>query len=323
MTEEFLPVDVVGIGENATDTILRLPRFPAFNSSTRIHPAQILPGGQVATAMVACQRWGLRTRYFGKIGDDAAGRFQVNALRESGVDARWSTVERCNSQTAYILVDDASGERTILFERDERLSHILEELPRAGILGAKALHADGHNALTHAAVARMARAAGIPVTADVDNLYPGHEELLGAVDYLVGSHDLAQRLAGLASHSDALPAVARKYGNRLVAATLGRDGVLAYEPAAQKFSYCPAFEITPVDTTGAGDLFHAGFVFGVVQGWPLARTLDFSCAAAALNCLALGARGGIRSFDETERFRLTVPRRSPLPALAQYNVIDR
>jgi len=115
--------------------------------------------------------------------------------------------------------------------------------------------------------------------------------------------------------------VAAKFGNKLVAATLGHAGVLAYEPATAKFTYCPAFAIQPRDTTGAGDIFHGGFVFGVLRGWPLARTLDFSCAAAALNCLAFGARGGIRSLEETEQFRSSAPRHVPEPSLAQYNVL--
>lgn len=323
MTARFENVDAVGIGENATDTILRLPRFPEFNTSTRLLSAEILAGGQVATAMVACQQWGLCTLYFGKVGDDAAGRFHIEQLARAKVESHVIQVPQCNSQTAYILVEESSGERTILFERDERLSHRPEELPREGITSGKVLLVDGHAAATHAVAARWAREASIPVVADVDNLYPGHPDLLMQVDYLVGSQDLAQRLTGLTSHIDALPAVARLYGNRLVAATLGRDGVLAYELSTNTFSYCPAFSIEPRDTTGAGDLFHAGFVFGVHRGWPLPRILDFSCAAAALNCLALGARGGIRSLEETKRFRLTNPRRSPLPAFAQYNICDR
>lgn len=321
MPQSFAPIDLAGIGENATDTLLRLPRFPDFNSSLRIHSSQVLLGGQVATATIACQHWGLRTRYFGKVGNDPAGKMQADALHAAGVEAHLITVPDCHSQSAYILVDQRNGERTILSERDERLSHSIEEVPREGITSARVLLVDGHAAPTHAVVASWARAAGIPVVADVDNLYPGHEALLAQVDYLVGSHDLAQRLTGLASHTEALPAVAHKFGNKLVAATLGREGVLAYERAANKFSYCPALAIEPLDTTGAGDLFHAGFVFGLAQEWPLPRILDFGCAAAALNCLSLGARGGIRSLADTDRFRAFTPRHSPHPAYAKYNVL--
>jgi sugar/nucleoside kinase (ribokinase family) len=298
---DFAPVDVVGVGENATDTILEVPRFPAFNSSTRVASSQLLAGGQVATAMVACQLWGLQARYFGKVGDDAAGEFQRRELAAAGVEAHLTTVPGCGSQAAWILVDQASGERTILFQRDERLSHLPGELPRHGITSARALLVDGHATQANAEAARWAREAGIPVVADIDNLYPGHEDLLRTVDYLVGSHDLAQRLTGETELLKALPEVARRYRCALVAATLGRDGVLAFEEDIACFTYRPAYQVQTVDTTGAGDVFHGGLVFGLVQGWPLQRILDFSCAAAALNCTALGARGGICPLAEVER----------------------
>ncbi len=314
----FAPVDVVGAGENATDTLIQLPGFPAFNTSTRASSVQVLPGGQVASAMVACQLWGLRARYFGKVGDDAAGEFQRRELSRAGVDSHIVTVPGCGSQAAWILVDQSSGERTILFQRDDRLSHQPGELPRGGIVSARALLVDGHATLANAQAARWAREAGLPVVADVDNLYPGHDNLLRAVDYLIGSHDLAERLTGEADHTKALSVVAERFGCRLVAATLGRDGVLAYERDSGRFTYRPAFEVQPVDTTGAGDVFHGGFVFGLVQGWPLERILDFSCAAAGLNCTALGARGGIRPLAEIERLMGEARTCAAHPAFAPY-----
>jgi sugar/nucleoside kinase (ribokinase family) len=315
---DFAPVDVVGVGENATDTILEVPRFPAFNTSTRVASSQLLAGGQVATALVACRLWGLKTRYFGKVGDDAAGQFQQQELAKAGVESHVTTVPRCGSQAAWILVEQSSGERTILFQRDERLSHQPGELPREGIVSARALLVDGHATQANAEAARWAREAGIPVVADVDNLYPGHADLLRAVDFLVGSQGLAQRLTGLTDHTRALPEVTRRFGCRLAAATLGREGVLAYERDSARFTYRPACRVQTVDATGAGDVFHAGFVFGIVQGWPLERILDFSCAAAALNCTALGARGGIRPLAEVERLMREGCAHPPHPAFVSY-----
>ncbi len=72
-----------------------------------------------------------------------------------------------------------------------------------------------------------------------------------------------------------------------------------------RFHYAPAFCVETLDTTGAGDIFHAGFIYGLSQGWPLQRQLDFGCAAAALNCTAIGARGGIQSVDSIERLIAT------------------
>jgi len=98
-------VDIVAIGLNATDTLLRVPRFPAFDSKTKILSSALLPGGQAATAAVACRRWGLRSRYVGKIGDDAAGRLQREEFAREEVEVQLIEVPNCASQLAFIIVD--------------------------------------------------------------------------------------------------------------------------------------------------------------------------------------------------------------------------
>lgn len=292
-------VDIVGIGLNATDTIIELPHFPAFNSKVEILAARILPGGQVATAMVACQQWGLRTRYVGKIGDDAAGELQSRELSCAGVEAHLLMVPNCLSQLAYILVDRPTGERTILWRRDPRLGIEPSELRKEWITSARLLHLDGHDPLAGVTAARWAREAGIPVLADLDNLYPGIEELMPWVDYPVTSQDFPSRLTGESNLFAALRRIHRQYACRVACATLGRDGALAWD--GSRFWYSPSFMVGVADSTGAGDVFHAAFAYGLLQGWDLGRLLDFSCAAAALNCAALGARGGIRPTEEIEK----------------------
>jgi sulfofructose kinase len=299
MASEF--VDVVGVGLNATDTVIHLPRFPSPNSKVEFASSQLLLGGQVGSAMMACQAWGLRARYVGSVGDDAAADLQRSAFSEAGVEAHLNCVPGCTSQVAYILVDGPSGERTILWRRDPRLTLRPQHLRREWVTGARALLVDGHDVEAAACAARWAREAGIPVTADVDNLYPGVESLLQNVDYLISSQEFPTRLTGEPDLLRALPHIARRFKCRVVGATLGRGGVLAWDGA--RFHYAPAFHMDAIDTTGAGDIFHGAFVFGVVKGWPLERILDFSCAAAGLNCTALGARGGIRPLAQIERLR--------------------
>src|SRR5579863_9635341 len=136
--------DVLAVGLNATDTLIRVPRFPAFDSKTRILSFALLPGGQAATAAIACHRWGLRSRYVGKIGDDAAGRLQREEFTREGVEARLIEVPNCTSQLAFIIVDECTGERTILWQRDDQLDLQLKELPLEWIRGARLVHVDGH-----------------------------------------------------------------------------------------------------------------------------------------------------------------------------------
>ena len=298
-------LDVVGVGLNATDTFIPVAHYPARGSKVEFRSAQVLLGGQVATAMIACQRWGLRTRYVGKVGDDHAAELHRAEFARAGVEAHLFTAPGCPSQQAFILVDD-SGERTVLWKRDDRLTLRPEELQQDWIVNARALHVDGHDTVAAALAASWARAANIPVIADVDDLYPGVETLLKSVDYLITSRDIPGRLMQEPDLKKSLPALQKRFASRLTAATLGEEGVLAWD--GTQFHYAPAFRIQPVDTTGAGDIFHAGFIYALLQGWPLPRQLDFACAAAALNCTALGARAGIQPVAAIEHLIASGPR---------------
>jgi sulfofructose kinase len=299
MDAELRTVDVVGVGLNAADTLIRLPRFPAFDSKLELLEAVRLPGGQVATAMVACALWGLGSRYVGKVGDDDAAALHEAEFAHAGVEAHLVRVAGCRSQYAFILVDEPSGERTILWKRDPRLALDPADLRREWIVRARALHLDGHDTRAATQAARWAREAGIPVTADLDNLYPGVEALVENIDYLVSSRDFPARLTGEPDLLKSLPAIRRAYGCRVAGVTLGARGALAWDGSS--FHYAPGFRVKVVDTTGAGDVFHAGFVYALLAGWELDRALAFSCAAAALNSTALGARGGIRPVAEIDR----------------------
>ena len=302
-------VDLVGVGLNATDTLIPLREFPRRGSKTEYQQEAVSPGGQVATAVVACQSWGMRTRYVGKLGDDEAARLHARAFTEAGVETRLVTVPEAASPRSLILVD-GSGERTVLCRRDERLALQPQDLEREWIVSARALHLDGFDTAAATLAAAWAREAGLPVTADLDEVYTGVDELIEKVDYLIVSRDLPCRLMQEDDLGRALRRMHSRYGCRLTAATLGPDGVLAWD--GQRFLFSPAFRVPTVDTTGAGDIFHAGFLYGLAQGWELDRQLAFGCAAAAVNCMASGARGGIRPVEEIEAL-LAGGDRYPMP----------
>src|SRR6266852_8008011 len=158
MTNSY-KVDVVGVGLNASDTFIPVAHFPERGSKVEFRSAKVLPGGQIATAMIACQHWGLRTRYVGKVGDDGAAALHRAEFVRHGVEAHLITAPGCPSQQAFILIDD-SGERTVLWKRDERLTLRTEELQQDWIVNARALHVDGHDTAAATAAAGWARAAG-------------------------------------------------------------------------------------------------------------------------------------------------------------------
>ncbi len=291
-------VDVVGVGLNATDTLIPVPHFPMSGEKVEIRSANAMLGGQTASAMAACQQWGLRTRYVGKIGDDIHGEMHRAEFARIGVEAHLFTAPGCPSQQAFILVDPR-GERTVLWKRDSRLTLLRDELQRAWIISARILLLDGHDTEVATQAAQWAHSAGVPVVADLDDLYEGYEKLLPNIDYLITSRDIPSRLTTESDLRESLPKVALRYHCKLAAATLGNEGVLAWD--GERFVYAPAYRVEVADTTGAGDTFHAGFIYGFLQRWELQRQLEFACAAAALNCTAVGARGGIESVGEIQK----------------------
>jgi sulfofructose kinase len=298
-------VDVVGVGLNATDTVISLSSFPERGSKVEYRDRVVMPGGQVASTIVACQTWGLRSRYVGKFGDDAAAKLHKDAFTRLGAEAQIVTVPGALSLHNVILVD-TSGDRTVICQRNERMVLQPEELKREWIVSARALHVDGHDTAAATLAASWAHEAGIPVTADLDDPYPGIDDLIANVDYLLVNCDFSCRLMDDRNLERSLRRMQARYGCRMTAATLGEEGVLTWD--GKQLVHSAAYRVPVVDTTGAGDIFRAGFLYGLLQDWPLERQLDFSCAAAAMNCMGSGARGGIKPVAEIENLMTTVTR---------------
>jgi sulfofructose kinase len=290
---------VVGIGLNATDTLILVPHFPAYAGKVAFDREILSPGGQVASALVTCARLGLRTKYIGTVGDDERGRVQLASLRESGINLDHVEVrENCPNQTAYIIIDQSTGERTVLWKRDDCLRLTAESVTEEKIVSARLLHIDAHDTAAVTRAAEIARRNGIPVTLDVDTIYHGFERVLPHVDYLITSSDFPTQWTNESDPFRALELIQEEYKMRVAAMTLGSYGALArFE---NRFVYSPAFVVHCVDTTGAGDVFHGAFCYAVIENMPLPDALEFSNAMAAMNCMALGARGGISTRAAAE-----------------------
>ncbi len=290
------PFDVVGFGLNAVDHLCVVPQYPRFDSKTEIVHYEKLGGGQTATAVVFAARMGLKGKYIGKVGSDDIGAFALESLRAENIDTSSVLVEEAaRNQYAFIIIDKASGERTILWERDRRLSFRQSELCRADICSGRVLHLDGHDYEAAIQAARWAREEGIPVVIDLDKAVPRSAELIANVDFLITSANFPPEFTGIDDPIESLLAL-RNHCDGFLAVTLGAQGAMAV--IGDRCERFPAFKVHAVDTTGAGDIFHGAFIYGLLQNWPLERIMTFSNAAAALNCTHLGARGGIPVLSE-------------------------
>ncbi len=220
--------DVVGVGLNATDTLLMVPHFPAYAGKVAFEEEVVSPGGQVASALVACARLGLRTKYIGSIGDDERGRIQLESLQGTGINLDHVQLRRnCPNQSAYIIIDRSTGERTVLWRRDDCLRISPEQISPEQIACARLLHIDGHDTPAVARAAAIARQYGIPVTVDVDTIYHGFDRVLPNVDYLVASSEFPTAWTGTSDPFRALEALQNEYGMKVAAMTLGAHGSLA------------------------------------------------------------------------------------------------
>ena len=296
--------DAVGFGLNAVDHLIVVPAYPAFDTKTRLTTHLQSAGGQAASAMVALKRLGLRTAYAGRFGSDAEGEFGLETLKAEGVDVAFAEVVRdAQNQIAFIIIDARTGERTILWDRDERLAYAAEDAPAAFAARGRVLYLDAHDPPACVRLAREARAAGTIVSADIDNIYEGLPELLPLIDVLISSSEFPRRLTGITDERAALVEMkTRLHENALAGMTLGARGALVYHDG--KFIESPAFPVPGGcrDTTGAGDAFHAGFLYGMLQGETIEACLNMGCAVAALKCRDLGARAALPTAYELNGF---------------------
>jgi sulfofructose kinase len=288
--------DVVGVGLNAVDYLVRVARFPLPGEKLRMSAFAREGGGQVATALVALSRWGCRCKYVGNVGDDEHGRFSTRLLSNEGVDlTHVRTVPGATSQFAVILVEEGTGERTILWDRDPGIRVSPEDLPLDDIRRARTLLIDGHDVPAAIESARTARAAGVPSVLDAEKVQEGTEELLSLCDHVVASGHFPGLLLPGASAEDGAREILRRYAPRTSTVTLGPRGAFGCDSREQIFS--PSIRVTAVDTTGAGDIFHAGFLYALLEGLRFRESLAFANAAAGLSCRGMGGRGAIPTLE--------------------------
>lgn len=298
--------DAVGFGLNAVDHLIVVPEYPAFDSKTRLTEYMRSAGGQTATAMVALQRLGMKTAYAGRFGSDDAGSFGLQSLKDEGVNIDFAEViEGARNQIAFIVIDARNGERTIIWDRDERLTYRADEAPVTLASRGRVLHLDAHDppaCVVMAEAARSDRSNPTIVSVDVDNIYDGLPELLPLIDILISSREFPHRLTGIADERASLVELKARYGCGIVGLTKGADGALVY--CEGQFIESPAYKVPGGcrDTTGSGDAFHAGFIYGFLSGEDVETSLRFANAVAALKCRNLGARTALPGKDELTGF---------------------
>ena len=294
---------VTGIGQCSLDYLAFVDAYPPLDTKKEILQWHEEGGGPVATALVALSRLGVRCRFSGVVGDDDAGGKIQRSLAEEGVDISGLKMRRASvSQTAFIAVERETGRRTIFWLRPTGEALGKAELGEDFLVGCSMLLLDGLMAEISIHAAGEAGRRGLPVMLDAGRVRPGMVELAGLSDYVVGSEEFAREL-GWELSPGALSRERERLGAKALTITLGERGSITASSGGDCFETA-AFKVDVVDTTGAGDVFHGGYAYGLLQGWGIRRTVAFASALAAIKCTMAGGRAGIARLAEVMSFML-------------------
>ncbi|UCG10957.1 MAG: hypothetical protein JSU72_10280 [Deltaproteobacteria bacterium] len=292
--------DCLGLGVNAVDQLCILDPYPDLDDKVDVKRSSIQGGGPVPTAMVTLAKLGAKVCYVGKVGDDPDGEFVRSQLQKEGVDARYLVVDKkIKTSKASIWIDKGSGKRTVALDRDRKNHLKRAELKFLNSISTRFLHLDAREVEISVWLARWARKQKAQVCLDVGSLRDGVEKVFPFVDHLIVSKRFA---CGFVKTSDPFEAcrelMSRRF--RTVVVTVGEEGCVCC--ARNAFFHSPGFRVKVIDTTGAGDVFHGAFIYGLLKRWSLKRTARFANACAAMKCRKLGGRAGIPTSKEVEGF---------------------
>jgi sugar/nucleoside kinase (ribokinase family) len=292
--------DVLGFGEHSIDEIYRLPALPRGNSTPKIPIASHArrPGGQVATTLSACAALGLRTAYARPFGDDDNSSAIRAAMDTAGIDLGACVVRQGAGRYAVILVDDRTGDRVVLWHKDPAVTLRADDVSPELIGEARLVHVDAVDIDVSLRAATLARAAGVPITCDIDAASSRTRELVDAVTVPILAEPVPHALTGEGDLERALRTLRRDHAGPLCVTCGERGSVLL---SGDTLHHQPAFHVAVVDTTGAGDVFRAGFIYAWQRGDPPDAILRFANAAAALSCTREGALGSGPTLGDIER----------------------
>jgi len=297
------PLDVVVLGENSMDLVATVGQYPRPDVKVELSDLTERPGGEGAAAAVGLSRLGWRTKYIGRFGDDSWGRRGRRALANEGVDVEnCVTVPGVTSRIAIVLVDSSSGSRTVLWRRARDLALEGDDIEDDMLRQARVLLVGSDDVQAMTAAARRARGQDVRTVGDLERIHPGTDALLRQLDVVIMAASFPEAFTGIPQPGAALRAVAEQSGAALTCVTLGAEGCLAL--VAGEEIRVPAFAVDAVDTTGAGDLFRAGFIARWLQepaGPEVGDLLRYAAAVAALNCRGRGAWASAPRASEVDQ----------------------
>lgn len=301
MEERLETIKVIGLGQASVDYLGRVPSFPEEDGKVELVDLHMQCGGPASTALVTLSRMGIRTSFLGSISDDALGIEIVKGLKEEKVGHTFLKITPGHtSQFAFIAINREDGRRTVFWTRGS-VPHLKStDVDLSPFSEAQILHTDALMVEASMEAARQAKEMGLKVVMDAGTFRTGYRELASMVDVLIGSERFARAVVGSDEPVDKALEVLSRWGPGEVVITLGPKGSIGW--SGGKIISQKAFPIQVADTTGAGDVYHGAYIYGLLRGWDMAECMRFASAVSTLKCMEIGARKGIPTLEETLSF---------------------
>lgn len=295
--------DVIGVGHACFDKLCTVPKYPREDTANRIISIVEQGGGAVSQALVALSRLGASTAYMGSLGDDKAGQFLLNDYKKEKVNTDYINISKnAVSSESFILISQETGERTIFYYPGKIPSLVVDKEIESVIGQTKYLHLDATDYVSAVKAAKAARRNNVKVSLDGCEVERNVEKtiaLISLVDILITNETYPLQVTGQRNLSDAIRQLA-EFGPKLIVTTCGANGSYYFD--GKEIIQYPAYDITPVDSTGAGDAFHGAFLFGLANHYSIGKCIQFASAVSAINCMTVGGRKGLPTLKQVEDY---------------------
>lgn len=299
--KELHEVEVVGLGQASLDFLGKIPSYPEEDGKVEMKEIFIQSGGPVSTALVTLSRLGINTSFIGSVSDDYFGKEIVGSLNSESVNITFLKITPGHySQVAFISITEKQGHRNVFWHRGDAPFVFPGEIDLSHFPGASILHLDGLMIEASIEAARQAKKKGMMIVLDAGTMRNGSLELISMVDVLIASEHFAEPLVGIDAPPELSLKVLAKYCSGDIVITLGAEGSIGL--FQQKIIYQDAFPVEVVDTTGAGDVYHGAYIYGLLKGWKMKKCMSFASVVSALKCREIGARKGIPRIEDIKKY---------------------
>lgn len=290
---------ILGIGTPVSDYLMNVDKLPESNEGAMLLDHSWQYGGKIATAMAALGRLGVPCYMMGVVGDDINGHAHINDFQFNGVNTDYIIIDKNMETVSCVVISDRqTGGRSILMCPRRRSNREIDYLNIEAIQKTSILHLDSGKKLCIKA-AETARKNGATVVFDADGFDIKTEEMLPLIDVFIPSEFYYKKCYGSRDPMECCIEMSSK-GPHTVIITLGEKGCVGISHG-REFTL-PAFEVNVVDSTGAGDVFHGAYIYGLAKCWDAEQSAIWASATAAIKCMAMGGRAALPTADVVERF---------------------